>query len=271
MKAYQVGERIRDKVIESNDADYCVVNSTAERIWKEFEKALHTNHFANFIKVMDTTNVMDAIIPEISAEKAISEIEEQHPEKNTFEHTMLTLKYADENSMSPMVKFGLVFHDVGKILTPESVKPHHYGHEEAGLNLIKVICYRLRVKSEYSNFALKACKYHMTLRKMHMMKAGKIYDVVEDITNGFKDIQTMKALFDVSKADLFGRGKKPSDDQVKQFNTSYKIANDMYTVMSHITANDFPEMFVKNIDGKKFDEVLRSKKIQYYINYINKK
>lgn len=243
---------------------------TAERIWKEFEKALHTNNFANFIEVMNVTNAMDVIIPEISAEKAISEIEEQHPEKNTYAHTMLTLKYADENSMSPMVKFGLVFHDIGKILTPESIKPHHYGHEEAGLNLIKVICYRLRVPNAYLNFALKACKYHMVLRKMHIMKAGKIYDVVEDITSGFKDIQMMKALFDVSKADLFGRGKKPSDDQINQFNTSYEIANNMYTVMSHITANNFPEMFVKNINGKKFGEVLRSKKIQYYIERIKK-
>ena len=249
--------------------DGMIDHLTPERIWKEFEKALHTNHFANFIKVMDWTNALDVILPEFTVLKIVPEIESHHPEKNTFNHTILTLEYADKENYPAEVKFGLLFHDIGKILTPEDVRPHHYGHEEAGLELIEKICDRLKVPNNYRKFALQSCKYHMSLRRLYEMKPGHIYDIVEDITKDFRYVLPLSMLFEVSEGDLYGRGKEPREERKNQLDESKNIAYDLYTLLCNITAEDFPELFKKELSGKEFGEMLRVKKIQYYCD--NKK
>ena len=250
--------------------DGMIDHLTPERIWKEFEKALHTNHFANFINVMDWTNALDVILPEFTVEKIVPEIESHHPEKTTFNHTILTLEYADKENYPALVKFGLLFHDIGKILTPEDVRPHHYGHEEAGLELINKICDRLKVPNEYREFALKSCKYHMVLRRLYEMKPGHIYDILDDITKGFRYVVPLSLLFEVSKADLYGRAKEPREERKNQFDISHTMAYNMYTILLNVTADDFPELFEKELDGKEFGEMLRVKKIQYYCDNKDK-
>ena len=165
-----------------------------------------------------------------------------------------------------IILFGATMHDIGKLSTPMGIRPHHYGHEEAGLEIIDKICDRLRVPNDYRKFAKLSCKYHMVLRRLYEMKPGHIYDIIEDITNGFKNIETMDALFQVSKADLYGRGKEPREERVKQLEESKRIAFNMYDLMNKVDINDFPELIEKSekLSGKEFGELYRVKKIQYY-------
>ena len=106
---------------------------TPERIWKEIEKALQTNHFEYFVNNLSYTKALGVILPEIDVLKTVEEIKEHHPEENTFNHTTLVLRYADQHNMISLVKFGCLLHDIGKVLTPKDILPHHYGHEEKGL------------------------------------------------------------------------------------------------------------------------------------------
>lgn len=239
---------------------------TPERIWKEFEKSLHTKHFEYFINNMSYTKALDVVLPEINSLKTIEEIKEHHPEENTFNHTVLTLRYADENDYCALVKFGLLFHDIGKALTPKDVLPHHYGHEEAGLEIIDKICDRLRVPNDYRKFAKLSCKYHMNLRRIYEMKPGHIFDILDDITKGFSQILTLKLLFQVSEADLYGRGKEPREERKNQLDKSEKIAYNMYNMLENVSASDFPELIEKSdkLSGKEFGELYRVKLIQYY-------
>ena len=243
---------------------------TPERIFKEFEKALHTNNFSNFIKVMDWTKALDVVLPELSALKKVPEIESHHPEKNTFAHTILVLEYADKMNYPALVKFALIFHDIGKLLTPKDVLPHHYGHEEAGLEIIDKICDRLRVPNDYRKFAKLSCKYHMNLRRIYEMKPGHIFDMLDDITKGFTQILKLKMLFQVSEADLYGRGKEPREERKNQFDKSQEIAYNMYNILEKVSASDFPELIERSdkLSGKEFGELYRVKKIQYYCDRI---
>lgn len=243
---------------------------TPERIFKEFEKALHTDNFSNFIKVMDWTKALDVVLPELSALKKVPEIESHHPEKNTFAHTILVLEYADKMNYPAYVKFGLLFHDIGKLVTPEDVLPHHYGHEEAGLGIIDKICDRLRVPNDYRKFAKLSCKYHMVLRRIFESKPGHVYDIVEDITNNFRNVLQMNMLFQVSEGDLYGRGKEPSDKRKKELEDSKEIAGNLYSLLCNVTADDFPELFERKLNGKEFGELYRVKKIQYYLDNKSK-
>ena len=239
---------------------------TPERIWKEIEKALQTNHFEYFVNNLSYTKALGAILPELDALKTVKEIKEHHPEENTFNHTALVLRYADQHNMISLVKFGCLLHDIGKVLTPKDILPHHYGHEEKGLEIVDKICDRLRVPNDYKEFAKKACKYHMSLRRIYEMSPGHIYDMIEDITRGFRYIIPLRLLFDVSEADLYGRGKEPREERVKQLEESKRIAFNMYDLMNKVDINDFPELIEKSekLSGKEFGELYRVKKIQYY-------
>jgi len=241
-------------------------NLTPERIWKEIHKALQSNHFEYFINNMSYTKALGTVLPEVDCLKIIDEIKEHHPEGDTFSHTVLTLRYADQKEMTSYVKFGLLLHDIGKIKTPETVLPHHYGHENAGLEIIDKICDRLKVPNDYRDFAKLSCKYHMALRRIYEMKPGHIYDMIEDITKGFREILKLRLLFNVTEADMYGRGKDPSEEKVKQFEESKKIAFDMYDLMNKVNVNYFPELVEKSeqLSGKEFGELYRVKKIQYY-------
>ena len=239
---------------------------TPERIWKEIEKALQTNHFEYFVNNLSYTKALGVILPEIDVLKNVEEIKEHHPEENTFNHTTLVLRYADQHNMISLVKFGCLLHDIGKVLTPKDILPHHYGHEEKGLGIVDKICDRLRVPNDYKEFAKKACKYHMSLRRIYEMSPGHIYDMIEDITRGFRYILPLRLLFDVSEADLYGRGKEPREERVKQLKESKRIAFNMYDLMNKVDIDDFPELNEKSekLSGKEFGELYRVKKIQYY-------
>jgi len=242
---------------------------TKERVFGEIEKALHTNHFEYFINNMSYTKALSEILPEIDCLKMIDEIPEHHPELNTFAHTVLVLRYADEHNYPAIVKFGCLIHDIGKALTPETVLPHHYGHETAGLEIIDKICDRYFTPNDYRKFAKLSCKYHMDLRRLYEMKPGHVFDILDEITNGFRYITTLKNLFQVSEADLYGRAKTPRKERVDGFNKSKEIAYNAFDIFSKLSAEDFPELFEKNISGKEFNKLLRVKKIQYYVDKLN--
>lgn len=237
---------------------------TEERVWKEFEKALKTSNFEKFIKVMDCTATLEFLFPKIAKLKNVPEILSHHPEGNTYNHTLLTIKYADEHGYNEYEKFSLLLHDIGKYLTPKDVLPHHYGHEERGLSLIDEICRIYKVPNSYKDIAKMCCKYHMSIRRLYEMKTGSIYDIVCDVTKGFKDYSNMQLLLNVAKADLYGRGKQPREERVKQFDECSKIASEMFEILKNVSADMFPSL--EKYKGKEFGEQLRVKKIQYYLD-----
>jgi tRNA nucleotidyltransferase (CCA-adding enzyme) len=238
---------------------------TPERVFKEIEKALNTNKFHRFIETLDEIGALKVILPEIYNLKFVEEIESHHPEKTTYNHVILTLKRADKvYTTSPLEKFATLLHDVGKLETPSDVLPHHYGHEERGLNIIDSICKRLKVPSKYTYFAKLCCKYHMNIRRLYEMKPGHIFDIINDITNGFKDVEYPDSLFNVAEIDLFGRGKEPSFVRILQFKKCIEIYLDMVDILKDISAKDFNGL--ERYKGKEFGEMLRVKKIQYYLD-----
>ena len=262
-----------DFTVESTTLELCrnmvkegmLDHLTPERVFKEIEKALNTNKFHRFIETLDEIGALKVILPEIYNLKFVEEIESHHPEKTTYNHVILTLKRADKvSTTSPLEKFATLLHDVGKLETPTDVLPHHYGHEERGLNIIDSICKRLKVPSEYKNFAKMCCKYHMNIRRLYEMKPGHIFDIINDITNGFKDVEYPDSLFRVAEFDLFGRGKEPSFVRILQFKKCVEIYLEMVDILKDISAKDFNGL--ERYKGKEFGEMLRVKKIQYYLD-----
>ena len=92
---------------------------TSERIWKEIESALNTDHFDKFIRTMRECGALKVLLPEVDKLWDTPERTDYHPEGNSGEHTMLVLQQG--YNLSPKIKFALLLHDIGKIAISESI------------------------------------------------------------------------------------------------------------------------------------------------------
>lgn len=210
---------------------------TAERVWKEFESALKTDHFDKFILCMKECGALKVVMPEVAKLWEIPEIIEYHPEGNSGEHTMLTLRRA--RKYPPRVKFALLMHDIGKINTPQDILPHHYGHDKAGIELIKNICRRLKIPNEYRDFALLSAKNHMRFYDVPKMRKAKLVDFLDEICK-FKDRKVLADFIRVCRCDKMGRGGTLSREQSADFYAAAERCLANYKVQSKIRATDIP-------------------------------
>lgn len=202
-------------------------------------------------------------LPEIEALKNVSEIKEHHPEGNTFNHIILCLRYFLKKdrfnfyyNYEDSVMFGIIFHDVGKLLTPKEILPHHYGHEKRGMEIVEKVCNRLNIAQFYKKIAILSIRYHLNLRRICDMRVGHIFDMLKDITEDFSNIHILETLFEISESDLFGREKKPSDEQIEKLEKSKDIAYRMYNIIH------------KKQLGMQAYKLTKEELINYYCNKI---
>lgn len=235
---------------------------TAERVWKETEKALNTNHFDKFILSMKECGALKVLMPEIDNLFDIPEKIEYHPLGNTGLHVIECLKYA--NKENPLVIFTTLIHDIGKQLTPKEILPAHHDHEHRGLDLINQFCDRLKIPNDYRNFALLVCRYHMRFIKMNDMAVKKQYDFVKELSDNFRNKVQLQNFLKVCEADYFGETPYRTDS-----NEFYNALNEImkvYDIMTNKTLKDLPIDVQENLfrhTGVKFGGLYREAMISY--------
>lgn len=235
-----------------------------ERVFNEFEKALSTQGFDIFISKMRECGALKEILPEIDGLFAIPEKEDFHPEKNTGDHTLLALKEA--SSYSPIVKFAVLLHDVGKLLTPQIILPSHYGHDAKGVELIKEICARLKVPKKYEMLAALASEYHMVARKAGNMPLIDLYCFVSKISRGFKRKESLENLFLVCKADVYGRGKLLEQQEFDNLDSAQIRSARLFDEVKKINLMRMPDF-----DKARKDNSFKSKADTYILNILEAK
>ena len=209
-----------------------------ERIFKEIQKALETEHFETFIRVAKECGALKVILPEVDELWNIPEKPQYHPEGNSGEHTMLAIRHAEH--LSPKVKFAVLMHDVGKIYTPKEILPAHHNHDSRGLSVIKEICSRLLIPNSYKKLALLGCAVHMKFHLLPQMKIGKKVDLIKLISSNFKDKEQMQDVIDICHSDVLGRGKEISIEEEKNFAECVKICQKTFEKIKDIHATDMP-------------------------------
>ncbi len=227
-----------------NLAKYMVKNKqinhlTAERVWKEFEKALKNPNFAKFIELLRECGALKVIMPEIDRLWDTPERLEYHPEGNSGAHTLLVLKQA-ENEYA-RVKFACLLHDVGKGLTPPDILPSHYNHDYGGVDLIKKICRRLKVRNDWRDFAIKACKYHMRLPKAVQLRMATLLDIIVDVTDNFRNKQNLDDLISVCHCDFYGRAREIDAEEITEFEQSVERCRKFFNKLKDVRASDMPK------------------------------
>jgi tRNA nucleotidyltransferase (CCA-adding enzyme) len=178
---------------------------SAERIWKETQRALAAAAPRAFVSVLRDCGALRVLFPEIDALFGVPQRADYHPEIDTGLHLLMALDRAAELTPEPLIRFAVLVHDLGKAVTPADVLPRHIGHERAGLPLVEDVCARLRVPGEYRRLALLVTRLHLQCHKARELRPDTLLRLFRDL-DIYRRPQTLEHFLLACEADARGRG-----------------------------------------------------------------
>ncbi len=200
------------------------VSLAKERVREELYSASHTGKsLANYIKHLDRVGLLQKILPEIKALQGLKQAPHHHPEGDCYQHTIAAVHAS--RSIDPVTNIAVLLHDVGKGITYRNRDGKHtyYGHETAGLPLIKQIGERLKISSADVESISFAAAGHMKAHYIgSRLTKKKIVDLVSDIN--------WSVLKDVVYADEMSRGEPLADPE--GYEAKMKYAEEVLQKMS---------------------------------------
>lgn len=177
---------------------------TAERVWKETEKALLTRNPQVYFQLLRDCDALQVLFPEIDNLYGIPAPVKWHPEIDTGVHALMTLTMAAALSDQLDVRFATLFHDVGKALTPPEKWPSHHGHGPAGVPIVEALCQRLRVPNQVRDLALVVTEFHDVVHTIERQQADALVALFDRIDAWRKPDRVEKMAL-TSEADARGR------------------------------------------------------------------
>lgn len=154
---------------------------SAERVWKETQRALLENHAAIYFSVLKECGALALLFPEIDALFGIPQRAEYHPEIDCGTHTLLSLQQACQENFDVRVRFAVLCHDLGKALTPAHELPRHVMHEQRGIVPVRQLCQRLKVPKEFQQLAIQVCEFHLLCHQLYSLKASTLFKLLQHL------------------------------------------------------------------------------------------
>lgn len=143
-----------------------------ERILGELTRALSSPRPSVFFRVLRQAGLLEAVFPEINALIDKTQPAFFHPEGDAFEHTMYIVDAVAAENEDVVTRFAALAHDLGKGTTPSEMLPHHYGHEDRGIEVLDAWGKRLPFSTRWRETARFVIAEHM--RAPRLNKPGKI-------------------------------------------------------------------------------------------------
>lgn len=182
-----------------------------ERVFAEFEKVLQTEKPSIFFEVLKKADELEPHFREVQQLIGVEQPILYHPEGDAFNHTMLVVdKVAEatkdwEEKHRAQIRFAALAHDFGKGVTPKEEYPHHYGHEEKGVALVKNFGHTINVPNSWIKCGKTAAKEHMVAGKFAEMKANTKVSFIERVD---KTILGLDGLEIIAICDRMSSSKK---------------------------------------------------------------
>lgn len=115
----------------------------AERVRDEIARILTEGNARRGFELLDSTGLLEQILPEIAALKGVAQPPEFHPEGDVWTHTLIMLDGLREPSLT--LALGVLLHDVGKPATFRIAERIRFdGHVDKGVEIAHSLLSRLR-------------------------------------------------------------------------------------------------------------------------------
>jgi tRNA nucleotidyltransferase (CCA-adding enzyme) len=226
----------------------------AERIWREFEKALSADKPSEFVSVLRECGALQLLLPEVNALFGVPQPEKYHPEIDTGVHTLLALDQAATLSAgNSTVVFAVLLHDLGKGITPKNELPSHRGHEAHGVAMVDEVCLRLKAPNALHDLARKVCARHLECHRILEARPATVLRLLENI-DVFRQPQILPLFLLACEADYRGR----KDLQDRSYPQGERLRN-AYRAAVDIRARDLD---LEGVSGPAVGEKLRQARIK---------
>jgi poly(A) polymerase len=148
---------------------------SCERVREELTKMLTEGHASRAFELLDTSGLLQQVLPEIAAMKGVEQPPQYHPEGDVFVHTLLLLDKLPPG-VSKTLAWGALLHDIGKPPTfrvaPDRIR--FDGHVEVGVKMAAEILRRLRFSNDETGQILALVNHHMRFGQVQRMKQSTL-------------------------------------------------------------------------------------------------
>ena len=148
---------------------------SCERIREELTKMQTEGRARRAFQLLDTSGLLQEVLPEIAAMKGVEQSPQHHPEGDVFIHTLLLLDKLPRGA-SKTLAWGALLHDVGKPPTfriaPDRIR--FDGHVDIGVKMAAEILRRLRFSNNETEQILALVDNHMRFADVHRMKQSTL-------------------------------------------------------------------------------------------------
>ena len=150
-----------------------------ERIWQEVSRGLMEAMPSRMFDVLRDCGALARVLPEVDRLFGVPQRADFHPEVDTGVHLMMVLDMAARLEASLPVRYACLGHDIGKGTTPEDVLPHHLGHEQRSVGLVRRMSERLRVDNPCKALAEVVAREHGNIHRSGEFGASAIVRLLE--------------------------------------------------------------------------------------------
>lgn len=201
-----------------------------ERVFEELKKALTSNKPSIFFNVLRKADVLDIHFEPIYKLIGALQPEKYHPEGDAYNHTMICVDKSCEYTSDLKIRFSVLVHDLGKGETKKQEYPHHYGHEERGVEIVKKFSDDLGVPNAWKKCGIVAAREHMRGGIFNRMKPSKKVEFIERIDKSYLGLDGLQIVVNCDKGgrteddlDFLSIGKKclssvTASDIAKKYN-----------------------------------------------------
>jgi poly(A) polymerase len=146
-----------------------------ERVRDELTKMLTEGHARRAFELLDETDLLVQVLPEVAKMKGVEQPPQFHPEGDVWVHTLMLLEQL-EPGCAPALAWGALLHDVGKPATfrvaPDRIR--FDGHVEIGVAIGAEICRHFRFSNDDTRQILALIENHMRFADAPRMKESTL-------------------------------------------------------------------------------------------------
>ncbi len=194
------------RMVDNGEVDALV----AERVWQELARGLMEKHPSSFFTMLRECGALKKILPELDAMFGVAQTAIYHPEIDCGIHAMLVLDDTAQHGYALEVRFAALGHDFGKGNTPADILPRHIGHEMRSVDLLKIVCERLRVPGECRDLALLVARYHGNIHRAKELRADTIIKLF-DSCDLWRKPERFPLILQACESDARGRSGHEND------------------------------------------------------------